>query len=181
MKKSLLNQLKWIKMMYLFGMLATAQNNALDSSKYPSKVHLYYSTIEKEQKKFLFDLEELRQVMVNQRSKKILLDQFPILCLRSFLKESYETIKVYVNETGQFDKFQSQSWYPFVRIIRNSLSHDFKFKFDEKTRKILPITWTDFSITEDLEGKLVPLRVFNFLSAILLFEEMYEFVRQELS
>ena len=93
--------------MYLFGIFVSAQNRNVDSSEYPSNILLIF-TFEKELKYFNFDIEELKVTMMNQSAKGVLLDQFPIMCLRSFIKEIYEATKAYANETGQFHKFQSR-------------------------------------------------------------------------
>jgi len=64
----------------------------------------------------------------------------------------YEITKDYCAKTGQLEILQSQSWYQFWRVLRNCLSHDFKFKFNEYDLKKLPVSWGRLTIDTSMEG-----------------------------
>lgn len=71
---------------------------------------------------------------------------------RALIKESYEVVKAYTNDSADF---KSQSWHRFARIIRNAISHDFFFHFDKHDKLALPLTWGHVTIDITMDGKEV--------------------------
>ena len=61
----------------------------------------------------------------------------------NLLTMSWELIVAYCNQTGQYGKLLAEPWHEFFRIIRNSLSHDFRFNLPRarKTQKLITGTW----------------------------------------
>jgi len=66
-------------------------------------------------------------------------------------------------------------WYEFARIIRNTVSHNFRFRFSKHDKTRLPITWRGISLTADLEGKAMTYESFWHKSGYELFLEMRSF------
>jgi hypothetical protein len=95
--------------------------------------------------------------------------------MRTTIKESFEHIKEYCQDTNQFGLLKSEPWYEFARIIRNFLSHNCRFIFNKYDRERLPIKWKDFEITEDLHGKGLGDKAFGNIQTWELFSRMEEF------
>lgn len=89
--------------------------------------------------------------------RPILVSEFGGMLRRSFLAEVYESIKWYCNETKQFESFKNQTWYGFLYVLRNSVSHrrggwlgwDQKFA-DAKTGEI---RWRHVAFRKEDTGK----------------------------
>lgn len=84
--------------------------------------------------------------------------------LRNSLKESFELVTYYCNETKQTHALVNAPWYQFLRLVRNCLSHNFQLEFKKKDRAHLPVTWSNLTITETMENSALPMQ--NFLSRI---------------
>lgn len=86
---------------------------------------------------------------------------------RNLLKESFEVVEAYADAAGCFKALQAEPWYPFARVIRNSISHDMHFRFRPYDLKQLPVSWRGTTITAALhdtdmtENFLDPYMVWN--------------------
>ena len=96
--------------------------------------------------------------------------------LRAFIKEGFEVVKAYCNDTEQYDKFQQQNWFHFLRIIRNALSHNFKFDFSKENKNRFPITWKGKIITKNMDGTYLTDAIFGPMEAFVINNEMANFV-----
>jgi hypothetical protein len=50
-------------------------------------------------------------------------------------------------------RLKGAEWYVYARAIRNAVSHNFRFKFDDGFKKLLPTTWHGLTISMALDGK----------------------------
>lgn len=75
---------------------------------------------------------------------------------RNLLKESFEIVEAYASSGGCFKAVQAEPWYPFARVIRNSLSHDMHFRFNNYDRKQLPVSWRGTTVTEAMHDTDMP-------------------------
>lgn len=93
------------------------------------------------------------------------------------LKEPFEIIKAYCKEIDQTELFELQTWYHFVRIIRNAMSHDFRFNFSsyDKTDR-LPLTWKEKTLTASMDGDEMTIHFLTPVDVWYLVEEMKGFV-----
>ncbi len=103
-----------------------------------------------------------------------------MMLMRSLIKESFELIKDYCNDSNQSTSFKAERWYQFARIIRNCLSHNFKFEFNAYDRRLLPVTWKARTITLQMDGQHLELGFFGYVEAWELFQEFQEFVDNSL-
>lgn len=158
-------QLQTIKNNYALvqaGILFLAQPNALtkfDEYSLPFSEHA-------EAKKFLYiryvlESDELLSLATNQMRKSV---------LRNCIKEMFELVKRYGMETDQIKLMRDSPWYQFLRMIRNSLSHDFFLRYKEHDLKYLPITWSDLTLTAAMDGN--ELAMAGFLTRIKIQELM---------
>jgi hypothetical protein len=80
--------------------------------------------------------------------------------LHALIRAPFELLDDYCSD---FDKatpngnlhvrMKSADWYPFARIIRNAISHNFRFDFGKGDRKLLPVKWLWVTISENLNGQ----------------------------
>lgn len=103
-------------------------------------------------------------------------DAYLQMNIRMIGKEPYEAIKAYCAETHQMELLRKQPWYHFARIIRNAVSHDFRFRFSKADKKLLPISWNGQTIDLALNDKVVPLSLFGYQTSLELFLAMRDFV-----
>jgi len=90
--------------------------------------------------------------------------------LRNCLKEIFELVKLYGNETNQAAIIKSAPWYQFLRIVRNCLSHDLQIRFRDSDLKYLPVTWSRLTLDQSMHNG--PLQMRDFLSRLKVLELM---------
>ena len=66
-------------------------------------------------------------------------------------------------------------WYDFARIIRNTVSHNFRFHFSKGDMSRLPITWKGIVLSQALEGTALDYKSFWHGPGYVLFLEMRAF------
>ena len=101
--------------------------------------------------RYVFESDELLALATNQLRKSV---------LRNCLKEMFELVKTYGLETNQIKLLRASPWYQFLRMIRNSLSHDFCVRYNENDLKQLPITWSGLTLTVTMNGGELPMAGF---------------------
>lgn len=124
--------------------------------------------------------DQLADLLKNGNDKTISLGEFNKMLMRTTLKESFEHIKDYCQDTNQYPLLKKQNWYEFARLIRNFLSHNCRFIFNKYDRERLPIKWKSLEITEELHGKSLEVSTFGNIETWELFQEFETFVENEL-
>ena len=102
--------------------------------------------------------------------------------IRNCLKETFELVKSYGKETQQADVIRAAPWYQFLRIVRNSLSHDLRIDFRESDLKHLPVTWSGLTLDRSMQNS--PLQSSGFLwraKSLELIDAVIEYVEQHVS
>jgi hypothetical protein len=82
--------------------------------------------------------------------------QFRGSVMRNCLKETFELVKLYGEETNQSTVVAQADWYQFLRIVRNCLSHDMRLQFRKNDLKRLPVMWSDITIDSSMQGEPLP-------------------------
>lgn len=67
---------------------------------------------------------------------------------------------------------KAAQWYQFARLVRNALSHNFRFEFDRGTKSRLPITWNGTTISEAMDGQAISYETLWHKTGYELFLEM---------
>jgi hypothetical protein len=124
--------------------------------------------------------DQVAKLLKDKNDGKIVLAEFNKMLMRTTIKESFEHIKEYCQNTNQYPLFKKQPWYEFARIIRNFLSHNCRFIFNRFDQERLPIKWHQLQITEELQGKGLGNNVFGNIETWELFQEFEEFVENNL-
>lgn len=104
-------------------------------------------------------------VFENDKLLKHATQEFRNSVLRNCLKEMFELVKAYADETNQSDVVTRADWYQFLRIVRNSLSHDMVLRFRPGDLKRLPVSWSGLTIDQSMSNQ--PLQKANFLTRVL--------------
>ena len=71
---------------------------------------------------------------------------------RAVVSETWELVNDYTKNSETHKLLKSQPWYHFIRLIRNALSHNYKFVFKSFDRDLLPIYWNGKTISGEMEG-----------------------------
>lgn len=141
------------------------------------KFEEYYSAIAEHPEaqfgyiKYIFKDYSLLKHATNELRKSV---------LRNCLKEIFETLMSELVSGNQKEILIKAPWYQFLRIVRNSLSHDFHLQFRKSDKKELPVTWSDLTISIDMDGKYLPMA--GFLSrakAQQLIDEIIDYIEKK--
>ncbi len=169
----------------VLGFLQTIKNNyaltqagilLLAAEDAPEKFEEYYSHISDnpeaqfEYIKYVFNDYELQKHSTNELRKSV---------LRNCLKETCEMLKAEITNEKEKQILFRASWYRFLRMVRNSLSHDFRFKFKDRDKKMLPVSWSGLTITLEMEGEILPMAGFLTMAKVQeLFGEITEYIEE---
>ncbi len=129
------------------------------------------------------DLSALALNMANPDYRKILVEEFENCLKRAIMREGHELILQYCEETDQFDKYKSQSWFQFSRIIRNVVSHKQGGNLRVWPRNltknnVTSVSWRNRTLDTSMVGKDIR---FTHNEALQLFIDQREFAKNMLS
>lgn len=124
--------------------------------------------------------DQVADLLEGKENRDIAIREFLLSQLRALVKESFELVKSYCAESGQQQILRHASWYHFARIIRNGLSHNFRFSFSAHDKKILPISWRGRTVTETMDGQHLELAFFGYPEAWELFQDFHLLASDEL-
>lgn len=124
--------------------------------------------------------DQVAKLLADEKDRALALTEFNKMLMRTTIKESFEHIKEYCQNTNQYPLLKQQKWYEFARIIRNFLSHNCRFIFNRFDQQRLPIKWHNLEITEELQGRGLGDNSFGNIETWELFREFEEFVKSEL-
>ena len=153
-KEILRGQLQTVKNNYALvqaGIMFLVQPDA------PEKFDEYYSTISYHPEaqfgyiKYVYQSDDLLKLATNQLRKAV---------LRSCMKEMFEILKSECKTGEQEKALKNAPWYQFLRMIRNSLSHDFYLKFNRYDKQQLPVAWSGLTLTQEMDGAELPMQGF---------------------
>jgi hypothetical protein len=120
------------------------------------------------------------KILKDDEARDIHIKQFLIMGLRTFHKELFEMVRKYCENTKQMNLLKEEEWYDFARLIRNCLSHDNVFDFRDNTKKMLPISWNDKTISLDMDGKVLMVSDYYISDNFKMYDEMMNFVKNKL-
>jgi hypothetical protein len=173
-KHELISQLENAKNNYILGLAALALFATEES----------YSLLEKSSCSFgsySLSFNQVANLLRKREDKEIAVKEFTKMLLRALVKESFELIKGYCNVSKQTSSFTSQPWYQFARMIRNCLSHNFRFEFKKYDKGLLPVSWKGKTITAAMDRSYLELSFLGYVEAWELFSEMNSFAETTLT
>lgn len=172
-KIQLLNQLQNAKNNYILGLAALSLFS--DKRIFPvlEETHAKFGT-------YTVEFKQVKNLLMQPADRDIAVKEFFTSQIRALIKESFELIKNYCNETKQDSKFKTEPWYQFARMIRNCLSHNFKFEFSKYDKGILPVSWKSRTIDIAMDNNHLELSFFGYVETWELFTEYQTFVNSRL-
>lgn len=85
---------------------------------------------------FMIDFGQVIAMFSHVDDRAIATREAVLAAFRALLKECFELVKSYVDDTGQEAKFREFPSYKYHRLVRNALSHN--YRWDRMTRKGSP-------------------------------------------
>ncbi len=129
---------------------------------------------------YTVDLKQVsQQLKADKRGRAI--SEYIKMLFRVLIKESFELVKSYCKDSNQTSLIKAETWYQFARIIRNCLSHDFRFVFNKHDKNILPVSWKCHTISIDMDGQYLDLKFLSWQAAIELIDDLRAFVKEGLA
>ena len=125
---------------------------------------------------------DLGAELEDRNRSEIISSQFLLNHLHSLIRLPFELLKDYcadfdrtVKPTVLFGKLRSMPWYEYTRLVRNAISHNFRFAFDERDKSRLPVTWNSITIDGNCDGQVITYETLWHRPGYELFLEMKEF------
>lgn len=176
-KQELINQLEHIHLNFDFGLACLSLINDPIAIKALPQLSINFGSYKHNHDKILSLLKDKnnKSVPINNFFKR------NIMC--SILKDYYDSVLYYCNQTTpkQVKKFQEHSFYQYSRIIRNAMSHGYKFNFSQmKDKTVFPIKWNGKTIYLSDENKEITEDKLNFQDVFALLGEFENFVKTKL-
>jgi hypothetical protein len=169
-KQELLNQLTNAKNNYILGLAGISLFAAPEAYPILEKSHAAFGT-------YTVQFAQLADLLRNPKDREIAVKEFLVSQIRALIKESFELVKDYCLSSGQETLFYAEPWYQFARMIRNCLSHSYRFEFNRYDQKLLPISWRGNTITSAMNGQNLTLDFFGYVETWELFQEFHGFAR----
>ena len=125
---------------------------------------------------------DLAAELEDRNRSEIISSQFLLNQLHSLIRLPFELLKDYcadfdkaVKPAVLFGRLRSMPWYEYTRLVRNAISHNFRFAFDERDKSRLPVTWSSITIDSNCDGQAITYETLWHRSGYELFWEMKEF------
>lgn len=103
--------------------------------------------------------------------------------LHALIRAPFELLRAYCKDYDEANREQSlipllksTPWFEFTRLIRNAISHTFRYQFTERDKLRLPITWNGITLREELDGQAMTYELWH-RPGYELFVEMRTFAR----
>jgi len=173
LKQELLSQLVNAKNNYILGLAALSLFASEEIYPVLEKSHCGFGS-------YSLSFDQVANLLRNQNDRDIAAKEFIKMLLRALIKESFELIKNYCDDSKQISVFTAQPFYQFARMIRNSLSHNFRFEFNKYDKTLLPITWKGKTITAAMDRSYLELSFFSYVETWELFAELQAFANNNL-
>lgn len=173
-KSSLVSQLENAKNNYVLGMAAISLFGSPEAYPILERNHAAFG-------QYTVPFTQVAQLLRNANDRDIAIREFLTSQIRALIKESFELIKDYCDDTGQSGVFKAEPWFQFARMIRNCLSHNFKFEFNNYDRSLLPVSWGPRTIEIGMDGTHLKLDFFGYVETWELFREYQGLVQDRLT
>ena len=126
----------------------------------------------------VINFDHFKSFWNNVAEKKMRQEEAAVAFRKSYINISYELVMDYCIRTKQTEIFSKQSWYPFLRALRNVASHHADTRLilwpDNYIKNgITEVKWEHYVIKKGMMGKEVKMSDINTLKLI---NELYTFV-----
>jgi len=110
-KAELISQLANAKNNYVLGLAALSLFATSDAYPLLEKNHASFGT-------YTVTFDQVAKLLQNPADRDVAVKEFLTMLLRVLIKESFELLKDYSDETSQNALFKAEDWYQFARMIR---------------------------------------------------------------
>jgi hypothetical protein len=100
---------------------------------------------------------DLSDILETDAPRLAITSDFILNQLHALIRAPFELLSDYCEDADEQEparqlltSLKETAWYPFARVIRNAISHNFYFHFGEGDKRQMPITWNGIMLTEDL-------------------------------
>lgn len=173
-KQDILSQLENAKNNYILGLAAISLFSNRDVLKILESNNVKFGN-------YKVDFNQVSILLANANDSRIAIKEFLNSLTRNIIKDSFELIKNYCEESNQLPLFKAKEWYQFSRLIRNCFSHNFKFMFNNYDQGLLPVDWNGKVITQEMNVQELKLEFFGYVETWELFSTFQSFVLTELN
>ena len=130
---------------------------------------------------YQFEYKQLIEQLTEGPLRNIMIQEFLKSHVRTLLKEGFQIIQTYCKDTSQDSKMKAEPWYDFARIIRNSLTHNYRLDFNKHDKMLLPLTWKNRTIDSTMDGSFLKMEFFFAGEAWEMFKEFQNFTFDKLN
>ena len=172
-KKELISQLENAKNNYILGLAAISLFSNEKALSIFEESHAAFG-------QYTVQFKQVKNLLSSPSDRDIAIKEFLTSQIRALIKESFELIKDYCDDTNQSSSFKTEPWYQFARMIRNCLSHNFRFEFNKYDKTLLPVSWKNRTIESSMHGQHLKLNFFGYVETWELFSEYQNFVENRI-
>jgi hypothetical protein len=116
------------------------------------------------------DLEDINRREII--SAQFLLNHLHSLVRVPFVCEDFDKV---ARQPVLLDKLKSLPWYEYTRLVRNAVSHNFRFAFSARDKTKLPVTWNGMTIDGNCDGQAITYETLWHRTGYELFLKMKDF------
>jgi hypothetical protein len=114
--------------------------------------------------------------------REMISSEFLLNHLHSLVRLPFELLNDYCEDFDRaarqpvlVAKLKNMPWYEYTRLIRNAVSHNFRFAFNERDKSKLPVMWNGITIDGNCDGQTITYETLWHRPGYELFLEMKEF------
>lgn len=123
------------------------------------------------------DLKKVADQISDPQQRNDMLLWFLPSLNKLLVTEAFEAVKDFCTKNNVSRKLKAEPWYEFARMIRNALTHTFRFEFREYHKTVLPVSWGGRTIDLSMHGKSLDLNFFGYPQGVQLVFEIEDFIR----
>ena len=119
---------------------------------------------------------------LEQQGREAVVSDFILTQLHALIRAPLELLDDYCEDYDKevpgaelVTRLRTLPWYWFAKVIRNAVSHNFRYVFGKRDRQRLPLSWNGITLTEDLDGKPITYETFWHKTGYELFLQMRTF------
>ncbi|MBL1258742.1 hypothetical protein [Methylocystis sp. Sn-Cys] len=120
---------------------------------------------------------DLADMLEQQSSRDALSSDFALNQLHALIRAPFGILEAYCKNYDKahtarclWKEMQGAPWFHFARIIRNAISHNFRFYYVQKDKPLLPIVWNGITLSLEMEGQSVVYELWHKKGYELFFE-----------
>ena len=100
---------------------------------------------------------DLADKLEQPSSRHALSSDFILNQLHALIRVPFEILRDYCEDYDKadptrrlFQKMKEAPWYEYARMVRNAISHNFHFRYNNHDKEILPVTWNGITLSQEM-------------------------------